>query len=107
MYRIPDTLLENSGWHPPNPEECCENGRIEVDGKIFFFHQEIPHMETHRWNDTSWFIFSDDSDAFWAVAYDYGATEEQESGYIYNEPVFFRVTPVKKVETFWQKVNNV
>lgn len=63
----------------------------------------VNNIESHRWADTCWLIFANESAAFWAVAFDVGSTEDQPCGFIYSQPVLFRVYPHEKTIVQWVK----
>lgn len=67
-------------------EEFVEGDGFTLDGHTYFRLTEVPDYEDHRWCDTSLFVFRRDDMKLFGIKYDFGSTESQESGFIYNEP---------------------
>ncbi len=64
-----------------------------VSGTLYKQVDEISNCEEHRWANTTQFILEDPEGNLFQILYDFGSTETQENGFIYNEA---KITPVEK-----------
>lgn len=79
---------------------------IEINDQKYILHDVVNNHEEHRWCSTSQFILIDSNEICWQMLYDYGLTEEQESGFIYNKPELKEVNSYTKSVTYYTVVND-
>lgn len=79
---------------------------IEINGEKYILHDIVKNYEEHRWCSTSQFILIDSNEVCWQLLYDYGSTEVQESGFIYNKPVLKEVNSYTKSITYYKVVDD-
>lgn len=69
----------------------------EIDGHTYDYFDIQYDVEDHRWNTTHLYIFKRDDEKLFGMKYDVGLTENQENGFVYNNPQLYEVN--QKIET--------
>ena len=81
------------------------SGEIEINGVKYQLIDRLDNYENYKWCNTTQFILRTENDSLYQMLYDYGSTENQESGFIYNTPELTEVTQ-EIIETYIYKVHN-
>lgn len=80
-----------------------EGEKVVVDelGFTLWLKDKVRGYDDHRWARTDLFVLQhgDDEEDLWGLLYDFGSTEDQESGFVYSTPVLYPVQ-AKQIITY-------
>lgn len=87
--KISEELGEEIAYMEVGESVCVE----ELNNWTLFLKAIVEEYDRHRWAYTSMYVLQhgDDEDNLWGLLYDTGATEDQESGFVYSSPELFPV----------------
>lgn len=80
------------------------NPWLEIDGLKYKYIDTEYDVEDHRWADTDLMIYEREDGKLFGMKWDNGATENQESGFIYNAPELYEVEAREVKRTIYEAV---
>ena len=72
---------------------------VNIEGHVYTYLDLEYDVQDHRWNTTHLCAFTRDDGKIFGMYYDVGLTENQENGFVYNQPELFEVSRTEQVVT--------